>query len=487
MLILINPRHYTKFILILIFCVFPAAIPAQLINIKTIPVATGDQFLIYPSQNLGIGGVSLALDDSLGDPFVNPAKGDLINGTYIVSTPSYYSMTEDLGSAQTLPLTVLSGSQNWFGTVNLSLQEVTPAITNPDANSNNNKILGNSYFSASVGRHIPGSNLSIGASLFWARLKSLGGVEYLYGNTSRVEQNGDMLDLRVGLVARLKEKKTIETTLVYNRYDMTHLVDNAFWRQFVDDWIDPFIAGREENRDRTHTWGLHLGYTQPFFGGPWRLGGAVTINHKMHPKIPNYRLMNIPRDPGESWAYNIGLGMSRTDDEATIGFDFIYEPIWSHTWADAAEPIENFNGITISEGQKTVDNYFTFSNWILRFGLQAHHQTSAIDLGLELNRISYNLRQQDYRINSYRKQNEQWLEITASFGYHLYFKAFEISYIVRATMGTGLPSTRGRVIAFDNRATNFSADFLPAPDGALRLDEAIMLSQRIMVVIPIGN
>jgi hypothetical protein len=483
----INHRHFIKLIFVLILLIYPATVPAQLINIKTIPVATGDQFLIFPSQNLGIGGVSLALDDSLGDPFVNPAKGDLINGTYIVSTPSYYSITDDLGSAQTLPLTVLSGSQNWFGTVNLSLQEVTPAITNRDANSNDNKILGNSYFSASVGRHIPGSNISLGASLFWARLKSLGGVEYLYGNSTNIEQNGDMLDLRVGLVARLKEKRTIESIFVYNRYDMTHLVDNAFWRPFVDERMDSFITGREENRDRTHTYGLHLGYTQPFFDSPWRLGGAVTINHKMHPKIPNYQLMNIPRDPGVSWAYNIGLGMSRTEDEAIIGFDFIYEPIWSHTWADAAEPFENFEGIIISEGQKTVENYFTFSNWILRLGVQSRHQTSAMDLGFTIHRISYNLHQKDYRINSNRHQQEQWFEYTASFGYHLYFKVFEISYMVRATLGTGIPSTRGRVISFDSRAENFSADFLPAPDGPLRVDEAIMLSQRIMVVIPIGN
>ncbi len=487
MLPVINCSLFIKLRFVLILLIYPATVFAQLISIKTVPVATGDQFLIYPSQNLGIGGLSLALDDSLGDPFVNPAKGDLINGTYIVGTPSYYSMTEDLGSAQTLPLTVLSGSQNWFGTVNLSIQEVTPAVLNPNAHSNDHKILGNSYFSTSLGRHLPGSNISVGASLFWARLKSLGGVEYLYGNSANLEQNGDMLDFRVGLVARLKEKRTIETIFLYNRYDMTHIVDNLFRREFEYNSFDPFILGREENRDRTHTWGLHLGYTQPFFDGPWHLGGAVTINQKRHPKIPNYRLMNIRRDPGESWAYNIGLGMSRTDDEATIGFDFIYEPIWSHTWADAAEPIEFFDGIKISEGQKTVDNYFTFSNWILRLGAQARYQNSAMDLGFVIHRISYNLYQKDYRINSYRSQDEQWFEYTASFGYHLYFKAFEISYMVRATLGTGLPSTRGRVIDFDSRSENFSADFLPAPDGSLRVNEAIVLSQRIMIAIPIGN
>ena len=48
---------------------------AQLISIKTVPVASGDQFLIFPSQKLGMGNVSIAVDDHLLDPFHNPAKG----------------------------------------------------------------------------------------------------------------------------------------------------------------------------------------------------------------------------------------------------------------------------------------------------------------------------------------------------------------------------------------------------------------------------
>src|SRR2546426_5209194 len=49
--------------------------PAQLISIKTVPIAQGDQFAIFPSNNFGMGGVSIALADTLLDPFVNPAKG----------------------------------------------------------------------------------------------------------------------------------------------------------------------------------------------------------------------------------------------------------------------------------------------------------------------------------------------------------------------------------------------------------------------------
>ena len=51
---------------------------AQLISVKSVPVAEGDQFTIFPSQNISMGGVSIALDDPLLDPFLNPAK---VNGS----------------------------------------------------------------------------------------------------------------------------------------------------------------------------------------------------------------------------------------------------------------------------------------------------------------------------------------------------------------------------------------------------------------------
>ncbi|HEV2671671.1 MAG TPA: hypothetical protein VGU74_11295, partial [Gemmatimonadales bacterium] len=49
----------------LLCCISPSA-AAQLIPIKTIPIAQGDQFQLFPSDNLGMGGVSIALPDSIG-------------------------------------------------------------------------------------------------------------------------------------------------------------------------------------------------------------------------------------------------------------------------------------------------------------------------------------------------------------------------------------------------------------------------------------
>jgi hypothetical protein len=485
----IYQQFITKILVLSIILTIPSFVTAQLIPIKTIPVATGDQFLIYPSQNLSLAGLSLAVNDSLLDPFVNPARGNLIQGSRIVSNPSAYSISDDLGSAQTFPLAILSRSESWFGTVSLAVQELTPSATNSELYADGNGVLGNYYISASVGRQLAGSDISMGLSCSWARLKSIGGVEYLYGNASRIEQNGKMFDVRLGMVANLDDKRTLESTVVYNRYDVTHLTSQNFFEpRFIDDRIISRVPGGEMNQDITHTLGLDLGYTQPLSDTGWQLGGLVTVNYKSHPKIPNYTLMNIARDPGYTWAYNIGFGLADEIGGSIVGFDFIYEPIWSHTWADAAEPIYYVDELTSYVSDKTVDNYFTFSNWIMRVGFRVKESSQAIDLGLEVHRISYDLLQKDYRVNSRREQYEEWYEYTFTLGFNMFFKPFQIGYQGRATLGTGIPLTSTMAPNWaSERSASFFADFLPAPNGALSVREAIVLSHRIILSIPIGG
>ena len=69
-----------KLFSVILFLWLPCLLSAQLISLKSVPVATGDQFLMFPSQYLGMGGVSIALDDTLYDPFANPAKGSRARG-----------------------------------------------------------------------------------------------------------------------------------------------------------------------------------------------------------------------------------------------------------------------------------------------------------------------------------------------------------------------------------------------------------------------
>ena len=70
-------------------------------------------------------------------------------------------------------------------------------------------------------------------------------------------------------------------------------------------------------------------FSRPITESGWRVGGTWTVNRKTHPKIPNYEIMNIPRDPGISWAYDFGVGIAKSSGPATFGIDVVVEPIWS--------------------------------------------------------------------------------------------------------------------------------------------------------------
>ena len=80
---------------------------AQIIPIKTFPIADGDQLGFLPTANLGMGGVSIAVPDTLLDPFVNPAKGARAVRGYFFGSPSFYSLTQHAGSGRTLPVGAL--------------------------------------------------------------------------------------------------------------------------------------------------------------------------------------------------------------------------------------------------------------------------------------------------------------------------------------------------------------------------------------------
>ena len=100
---------------------------AQLIPIKTIPIAQGDQFQIFPTNNLGMGSVSIALADSLSDPFANPAMGTRIAGARFFSSPTLYSVSRNAGGGRSLPFAVLARRAAWYGGMALALQQVDPS------------------------------------------------------------------------------------------------------------------------------------------------------------------------------------------------------------------------------------------------------------------------------------------------------------------------------------------------------------------------
>lgn len=473
---------------------------AQLIGIRTIPVAAGDQFLLVPSKTMGMGGVSIAIDDSLGDPFQNPAAGARLGESLVFGAPTFYSVTNHAGSARSLPVGALFGGRRWFGGGALALQQLRPGAEQfwaaplleadasliwpgpqPVLKSQNNL-----YATGFLGFRLPGDKVAIGAGAFLADLNGMDGVEHLYGFAQQIDQFGSVRDLRLGLLASLAGGRSLEATVLHNRFRMTHDVTYVDW-VLIDSttWTWEPQTRVETNLDRTNTWGLHLRYTQPLASG-WRVGAIFTGNRKLHPKIPNYDLMNIPRDPGGTWAYNVGAGVSRRSGPAAFALDVIYEPAWSHTWAEAEEPTPKAGGGTIGVGEMTVKNRFAFSNALVRMGVSRDIDKVGLALGLQVRAIDYELQQADLVAGTSRRQNESWMEWMPTWGMEVRFPEFRIAYQGRATMGTGRPGVAWGPATL-GRAEDLAVatDIVVAPGAPLTLQEATVITHQFFISLPI--
>lgn len=457
---------------------------AQLINLKTAPVATGDQFLVQPPVNIGMGNLSIALDDTLADPFINPAKTGKISGMHIYMLPTFYRISDGNGGARTLSVGGLTTGKEWFGGLGVAIQDMDQAPSGStllkDESTNN------SYVWAQGGKWINKST-SLGGRLFWADLGALDGVDLLYPQSRRIDQSGYMLDLRVGLNGKTSARGNYEMLGLFHRTDMTHEVTYYFWGDPVFSIAIPPQRPRvEENMDKTNTWGLHLGYDRPVGEDDWTLGGIFTINYKTHPKIPNYELMNIPRDPGNTWSFNLGFGASHTsEDNVTFGTDLIVEPIRSNTWVEAEQNIYNQDKteLLVEEGNKTIENDFSFFNSTIKTGLGWKEDQVLLQAGILAKTYRYQLKQHDYVQESFRRQREHWTEWTFSLSVGMLFQSLNIKYTGLLTTGTGQPGTASTQQAA--RFSTLAADLIFAPDGELTLDNANVLTHQITVHIPI--
>src|SRR5687768_9245380 len=98
------------------------SLPAQLITPKTVPIHQGEQFGIYPSQWPSMGGVSIALVDTIGDPWANPAKATRLTSGSLQVMPFTHHATA--GGGRTLPVSILQTGGSYAGGALFSMQEV---------------------------------------------------------------------------------------------------------------------------------------------------------------------------------------------------------------------------------------------------------------------------------------------------------------------------------------------------------------------------
>ena len=522
-----RPRARALAAILVAAATFSTPAAGQLISIRTVPLAQGDQFEIFPSNNGGMGGVGVALNDTLRDPFANPSKGARLRGARAFGSPSFFSMSHDAGGGRTLPLGAMLRGKQWFGGMLVAAQEVDPSrepdpgpgvltpfssssfapapqqdqVVDPALQRTGLNSGGNKYAFGTLGREFSRSETSrtsLAASVFLADLKSVDGVDLLYANSRSIAQSGGALDLRLGLLkewAGAHGDHALDAVVLHNRYDMTHDVTYAdfFW--------DPTArqttarARIEQNLDRTNTWGAQLAYALPLARAGWRLGGVATTNLASHPKIPNYEIVNIPRDPGRSHAYNLGLGVSKRDSAAVFGADVVFEPIRSHTWADAAGPVPTLNGGTIPQGGRTIENRFRFRNAALRLGasqdivMNSRDDGMNLQMGLAVRSVHYWLDQFDHVQGRGRTAEERWVEWTPTWGLTFRFPSLDLHYRGRLTTGTGRPGVAGRggccFAAELASSAPVGGNILAAPSGPLTLDPVRVLTNQIAISLPL--
>ncbi len=484
-----------------------ASLSAQLITIRTVPVSQAHQFDIYPSRTLAMGGVSIAVDDPLLDPFANPATGARLVTGHFFGSPSVYSVSSGAGGGRTLPVGAMTRVGAWFGGFSLALQEVDlsqftgfqvfpqscPACGAEGVDLGPvDRSHGNTHVFATLGRDLPAAGLSLAGSVYWSRLNAIDGVDLLYANSARIKQYGHAVDLRVGILKEWEDTRSLKAVALHNRFGMTHDVFylDSFWEPVKQQFSQR--PRMDRNLDRTTVWGLHTEYEWPLTETGWRLGGLVTGNLMSHPKIPNYEIQNIPRDPGNSSAFNVGVGISRIHEALTFGVDLIYEPIWSHTWADSEQPVQTALGDTISPGGMTIENHFRFSNALFRMGFDQGLELgddgtmAQLQFGLAVRNIHYWLDQTDHVQLSSRSLEEQWAEWTPTWGLGFRFPALEVRYRGSVTSGTGRPGVFSGTIAEGDIAVAAPAsNLLVAPSGPLTMTEVRVITHQISISLPL--
>lgn len=487
--------------LLLPVCLLATAAPsgAQLVPVRTVPVASGDQGLVLPSTTTGMAGVRLAVDDTLGDPWTHPARGARLRETELVVSPTVYGISDGGGGARTLPLAAVFAGDRWFGGISLALQQVDNdrgrggdvVFIDPfpgwrPAERLSDRSLRNLYLDAYVGARLGDGPWALGVGASVADLEAMDGVDLLYTAAERIDQEGTLKDVRLELL-RDGRKERLSFLLVHDRVDVVHdvtFVDVAWpTNPGPDDWAPTFQRRVEVNEDRTRTWGGQVAWDRDLAAPGWSLGLSGTVNRKSHPKIPNYEIQNIPRDPGTTWAWDLGVGVARTRGGTTVAFDLHARPIASETWQETDTTLVRADGSRLDPGDRTIENDFTFFDVVARAGLEHRWRSVGVQAGVEVRSHDYELEQRDLVLETRREQDEGWMEWTPTLGVAGRLGDVELRYAGRLTTGTGQPGVdlgaRGDALA------QAGGDFIVAPRGPLTLQDARILTHRLTVRIPV--
>lgn len=476
--------------LLILLALFLGAVSvgAQLVTPKTVPVFQDEQFNITPSSRPGLGSAFITLDDTLGDPFTNPAKVLRLHGVSAAAAPYVHEISGQRGGGSTLPIALFAAGGEWAGAVLVAYQNLDRAgpLWNRPVDD---RTASNQYMSGMLARRV--GSVSVGAGVSHASLGAIDGVDLLYAGSDRIDQRGSVTEYRIGMLREWVPGHAFELLAIHSRTDMTHEVHFTTWTfsPVVQQW--QLTQRLDHNLDQTRIWGLHSRYTRPVGSDGWRVGGILTADRLSHPKIPNYVLQNIPRDPGTTYGYDIGVGAGRIAGRSSVFADLVVEPLTSRTWADLARDTTDAHGVPLPAGTKTTENSFNFHNSKARVGAgyavpvnADSSSTIGLDIGVAVYTIGYGLRQTNNIAGTTREQAERWAEVSQNVGLRFRSRDFELSYAFRRTCGNRGCGDPAPAVTFPV-VLDAPGGIIAAPSAPLFLESGKETSHRFMVAVPV--
>ncbi len=378
----------TRFIIsATVILAIPFLVLGQAIQVKTIPLIMTQQFMLVPSYNAGMAGVSIGHPDEIAEGFVNPARLGYLSKNLLFVAPYRDSWSQRLitgrwwqptrnvleGSmVQAVPggaithFALAGGRLQLTTALALSLEQLrhtsdrVPTWNNQTGQWNppmQMKVM-NWPRSAAASLRFPDKGLSVGVGVDWVDIYGVDGIQLLYPGAREVRQNGTLRQYRLGAALEKDDG---------SRYDML-----LFHRRYQMDQLAIYSGGNNlKNKDEEQSWLLQLKGRVPVESHS-HIGFELTGHYKWHPKIPDYPApeIRIPRDPGITKAGRLGIGFSTREGKLLIAFDATLEIIDSKTWGDTTAAVTADDGTLIPAGEPLFRNDYYFNNSAVRIGLE---------------------------------------------------------------------------------------------------------------------
>ncbi|MBN1999218.1 hypothetical protein JW935_16795 [candidate division KSB1 bacterium] len=462
-----------------VICVSFAA--AQIIQIKTLPLVSADQFSVIPSSRDGMGDVSIALPDILQDVFINPAKMELDSFRLFFTAPKRYSWsnsqeemfryvpesqwgivkTENRSHILTVPMGGLYVNKLLYFGAALSWQWLSS-----NSSEEQNFAAENMPLSALFGVRLPGTSINIGVGANYTRIRGIDGVDRLYPGEFNLKQKGEAKALRAGLSFPFFGTR-------FNVLGMQH------WFKAEQRTENTF--NRDQNNGRLIQTDVIKNFTENL-----TVGILFTGNWKKHPKIPDYPVMGIPRDPGTTSAFNVGFGLKWIQDKTTFALDMIYQPIDTKTWVEAEAGDVLWDGRIIHKGDITMRNNYTFRNKMIRAGVEMAVnkniilRTGASSCFYEYDYYQHNIIGQTQQII---KPERVWNETVLTGGISFTTGQITLQYSINALLGQGL--VERQMFFWEDMIMDAAAftDFLIPPTGMVEIFPVVYTIQQLSLMV----